>query len=63
VRLTSAERILGAYAGVYGEDYHGMHSVDLQEAGMYRTTEHGHFVLGSRVSYEYDPKSSGKGRG
>ena len=45
---------IGVYAGVYGEDWHDLHTIDLQETGMYRTTGHGDFVLGNRVSYEYD---------
>ena len=45
---------IGCYAGVYGEDWHDLHSIDTQENGMYRTTGHGDFVLGNRVSYEYD---------
>jgi acyl transferase domain-containing protein len=45
---------IGCYAGVYGEDWHDLHSIDTQETGMYRTTGHGDFVLGNRVSYEYD---------
>lgn len=45
---------IGVYAGVYAEDWHDLHSIDLQETGMYRTTGHGDFVLGNRVSYEYD---------
>ena len=45
---------IAVYAGVYGEDWHDLHSVDLQETGMYRTTGHGDFVLANRVSYEYN---------
>lgn len=45
---------IGVYAGVYGEDWHDLHSIDLQETGMYRTTGHGDFVLANRISYEYD---------
>jgi acyl transferase domain-containing protein len=44
---------IGVYAGVYGEDWHDLHSIDLQETGMYRITGVSDFVLGNRVSYEY----------
>jgi acyl transferase domain-containing protein len=45
---------IGVYAGVYGEDWHDLHSIDLQETGVYRLTGHGDFVLGNRISYEFD---------
>jgi acyl transferase domain-containing protein len=45
---------IGCYTGVYGEDWHDLHSIDTQESGMYRTTGAGDFLLGNRVSYEYD---------
>lgn len=45
---------IGCYAGVYGEDWHDLHTIDTQDSGMYRITGAGDFVLGNRVSYEFD---------
>jgi len=45
---------IGCYAGVFGEDWHDLHSIDLQESGTYRITGSSDFVLANRVSYEYD---------
>lgn len=45
---------IGCYVGVFGEDWLDLHSKDTQDFGMYRITGNGDFLLGNRVSYEYD---------
>ncbi len=47
---------IGCYVGVFGEDWQDIHSKDTQDFGMYRITGYGDFLLGNRVSYEYDFK-------
>ena len=44
---------VGCYVGVLGEDWLDIHAKDSQDAGMYRITGYGDFVLGNRISYEY----------
>ncbi|KAI9820043.1 MAG: Type I Iterative PKS [Pycnora praestabilis] len=45
---------VGCYVGVFGEDWQDLHAKDTQDFGMYRITGYGDFLLGNRVSYEYD---------
>ena len=45
---------IGCYVGVFGEDWQDIHAKDTQDFGMYRITGYGDFLLGNRVSYEYD---------
>jgi acyl transferase domain-containing protein len=47
---------IGCFIGVFGEDWQDLHSKDVQEGGMYRIAGLGDFVLGNRVSYEYNLK-------
>lgn len=47
---------IGCYIGVFGEDWLDLHAKDTQDSGMYRITGYGDFLLGNRVSYEYDFK-------
>ena len=47
-------RKIGCYVGVFGEDWQDIHAKDSQDFGMYRITGYGDFLLGNRVSYEYD---------
>jgi hypothetical protein len=47
---------IGCWAGVFGEDWLDIQSRDIQDMGLYRITGHGDFVLGNRVSYEFDFK-------
>ncbi|VUC25932.1 unnamed protein product [Clonostachys rosea] len=47
---------IGCYVGVFGEDWLDIHSKDPQELAMYKLTGHGDFLLGNRISYEYDFK-------
>ncbi|KAK8011011.1 hypothetical protein PG990_009976 [Apiospora arundinis] len=47
---------VGCYVGVFGEDWQDLHSKDTQDAGLYRITGYGDFLLANRVSYEYDLK-------
>ena len=47
---------IGCYVGVYGGDWLDMNSRDTLNAGAYRLTGIGDFVLGNRISYEYDLK-------
>lgn len=47
---------IGCYVGVYGGDWLDMNNRDVQNFGAYRLTGVGDFVLGNRISYEYDLK-------
>ena len=47
---------IACYVGVFGEDWQDIHQKDSQDAGMYRVTGYGDFLLGNRISYEYDLK-------
>jgi acyl transferase domain-containing protein len=47
---------IGFYVGVFGEDWLDLHAKDAQERGKYRITGSSDFVLGNRMSYEYDFK-------
>ncbi|OJJ30102.1 hypothetical protein ASPWEDRAFT_164008 [Aspergillus wentii DTO 134E9] len=47
---------IGCYVGVFGEDWQDIHLKDSQDAGMYRVTGYGDFLLANRISYEYDMK-------
>ena len=47
---------IGCYVGVYGGDWLDMNSRDVQNFGAYRLTGIGDFVLGNRISYEYNLK-------
>lgn len=47
---------IGCYVGVFGEDWLDAEAKDTQKLGLYRVTGTGDFVLGNRVSYEYDLK-------
>ncbi|CRG87956.1 Lovastatin nonaketide synthase [Talaromyces islandicus] len=45
---------IGCYVGVFGEDWQDLNAKDTQHKGGYRVTGYGDFVLGNRVSYEFD---------
>ncbi|KAI9150039.1 LOW QUALITY PROTEIN: Highly reducing polyketide synthase lcsB [Paramyrothecium foliicola] len=45
---------IGCYVGLYGEDWQDLNAKETQNRGSYRITGYGDFVLGNRVSYEYD---------
>lgn len=45
---------IGCYVGSFGEDWLDMHAKDTQDFGMYRISGNGDFLLGNRISYEYD---------
>ena len=45
---------IGCYVGVFGEDWQDIHAKDTQDFGSYRITGYGDFLLGNRISYEYD---------
>lgn len=45
---------IGCYVGVFGEDWQDLNAKETQHRGGYRVTGYGDFVLGNRVSYEYD---------
>ena len=47
---------IGCFVGVFGEDWRDLDSKDSQNAGLYRITGYGDFVLANRVSYEFDFK-------
>ena len=47
---------IGCYVGSFGEDWLDLGAKDPQNTGLYRITGAGDFVLGNRVSYEYDFK-------
>ena len=47
---------IGCFAGSFGEDWLDLGAKDVQNAGPYRITGSGDFVLANRVSYEYDFK-------
>ena len=47
---------IGCYVGSFGEDWLDLGAKDTQSTGMYRITGSGDFVLGNRVSYEFDFK-------
>lgn len=45
---------IGCYVGVFGEDWQDLNAKETQHRGGYRVTGYGDFVLGNRVSYEFD---------
>ena len=45
---------IGCYVGVFGEDWLDLNAKDTQHTGGYRVTGYGDFVLGNRISYEYN---------
>lgn len=45
---------VGCFVGVFGEDWQDLSAKETQHRGGYRITGYGDFVLGNRVSYEYD---------
>lgn len=45
---------IGCYVGVFGEDWQDLNAKETQHKGGYRVTGYGDFVLGNRVSYEFD---------
>lgn len=47
---------IACFVGVFGEDWQDIHQKDSQDAGMYRVTGYGDFLLGNRISYEYNLK-------
>lgn len=44
----------GCYIGVFGEDWQDLNAKETQHMGPHRVTGYGDFVLGNRVSYEFD---------
>ena len=47
---------IGCYVGTFGEDWLDLGAKDTQSSGIYRITGSGDFLLGNRVSYEFDFK-------
>ncbi|OCK77276.1 putative polyketide synthase [Lepidopterella palustris CBS 459.81] len=47
---------VGCFVGTYGEDWLDINAKETQHRGGYRGTAWGDFVLGNRVSYEFDLK-------
>lgn len=45
---------LGCYVGCFGEDWQDLNAKETQHSGGYRGTGYGDFVLGNRISYEFD---------
>ena len=45
---------VGCFVGTYGEDWLDINAKETQHRGGYRGTAWGDFVLGNRVSYEFD---------
>lgn len=45
---------IGCYVGVFGEDWQDLNAKETQHRGGYRVTGYGDFVLGNRISYEFD---------
>lgn len=45
---------LGCYIGCFGEDWQDLNAKETQHSGGYRGTGYGDFVLGNRISYEFD---------
>ncbi|PYH92913.1 putative polyketide synthase [Aspergillus ellipticus CBS 707.79] len=45
---------IGCYVGMFGEDWLDLNAKEPQHRGGYRVTGYGDFVLGNRVSYEFD---------
>ncbi|KAI1131714.1 putative polyketide synthase [Nemania abortiva] len=44
----------GCYIGCFGEDWQDLNAKETQHSGGYRGTGYGDFVLGNRISYEFD---------
>ncbi|KAI8944008.1 thiolase-like protein [Xylaria longipes] len=44
----------GCYIGCFGEDWQDLNAKETQHYGVYRGTGYGDFVLGNRISYEFD---------
>jgi acyl transferase domain-containing protein len=47
---------VGCYVGSFAEDWSDLRAKDTQDFGVYRLTGKGDFLLGNRISYEYDLK-------
>jgi hypothetical protein len=45
---------IGCYVGVFGEDWLDLYAKETQHRKGYRVTGYGDFVLGNRISYEFD---------
>ncbi|PWY70902.1 putative polyketide synthase [Aspergillus heteromorphus CBS 117.55] len=45
---------IGCYVGMFGEDWLDLMAKETQHMGGYRVTGYGDFVLGNRISYEFD---------
>lgn len=45
---------IGCFVGVFGEDWLDLNAKETQHVGGYRVTGYGDFVLGNRLSYEYN---------
>lgn len=45
---------IGCYVGVFGDDWQDLNAKETQHRGGYRVTGYDDFVLGNRVSYEFD---------
>ncbi|KAK5659385.1 hypothetical protein OQA88_1478 [Cercophora sp. LCS_1] len=46
-------KTIGAFFGVFGEDWPDMRAKETQHAGLYRITGYGDFAIANRVSYEF----------
>lgn len=47
---------IGSYVGVFAEDWHDLHAKDSNDFAPYQLMGSMDFVLGNRISYEYDLK-------
>ncbi|GLA97323.1 type I Iterative Polyketide synthase (PKS) [Aspergillus tubingensis] len=47
-------RKIGCYVGVFGQDWLDLNAKETQHMGAYRVTGYDDFVLGNRISYEFD---------
>ncbi|PYI02487.1 polyketide synthase [Aspergillus sclerotiicarbonarius CBS 121057] len=47
-------RNIGCYVGVFGQDWLDLNAKETQHMGAYRVTGYDDFVLGNRISYEFD---------
>ncbi|PON24523.1 KR domain-containing protein [Trichoderma gamsii] len=45
---------IGCYVGVFGEDWEDLNAKETQHRGGYRVTGYSDFVVGNRISYEFD---------
>ncbi|KAL6897583.1 polyketide synthase [Trichoderma evansii] len=45
---------IGCYVGVFGEDWEDLNTKETQHRGGYRITGYSDFVVGNRISYEFD---------